>query len=456
MVGLRVYRWVCVLCVGTLLAAPAASRATETSNTAAANAADAAYEAALDAMLADIANPQKSFDFVEAATKVGDLRGAIAALERMLLINPGLANIELELGVLYLRLGNPQLGRYYIAQALRAPNVPVVVRQRAERYLAVASAETRRSFLHGEVSVGYRYDSNANFAPNSGIVSVYDEALHELFPQAVLTQGRSEADSSEVGSAQLNHSYSMGPSGSSWDTNLLVDGMHYQRVSLLDETDIGLDTGPAIVTNDDLQAPFEIRPFASGLNSWLDGYDYTQAYGGGLDFKKLYQSSSWTELRLQALHQNFDNAPDGSLYVSDRTGTYYLAQFNNVWQIGRLQLGINANGGSTSAAQSYQSYAIYGGGVSLRLYFVPFRSLPPASVYARGTIEQMNYRAAQPDIDPYVKQADTLTSAALGSEIPFTRSLSVSVEGGYLSQSSSLPNFRARDTSVKANVNFRF
>ncbi len=53
------------------------------------------YQARLDALLKDVANPERSFDFVEAAVAVGDLRGAAASLERILLIDPQLANIEL-------------------------------------------------------------------------------------------------------------------------------------------------------------------------------------------------------------------------------------------------------------------------------------------------------------------------------------------------------------------------
>jgi len=52
------------------------------------------YQQAFDAMRADLANPERSFEFVQAAIAVGDQRGAIAALERILQINPSLANIQ--------------------------------------------------------------------------------------------------------------------------------------------------------------------------------------------------------------------------------------------------------------------------------------------------------------------------------------------------------------------------
>lgn len=86
-------------------------------------------------MVADLANPERSFEFVQAAVDAGDLRGAIAALERILLINPDLPNIQLELGVLYRRAGAAELGDAYIREALAAEDVPPEVRERAEAIL---------------------------------------------------------------------------------------------------------------------------------------------------------------------------------------------------------------------------------------------------------------------------------------------------------------------------------
>jgi tetratricopeptide (TPR) repeat protein len=178
-------------------------------------AADLRYRHALDAMLADVASPEASFEFVQAATAVGDLRGAVAALERMLLINPNLANIQLELGALYLQLGNPLLGRYHITRALQAPDVPGVVRARAERYLALAGAQAGRSFLHGGLSLGWRHESDANFAPNSNLVSVFDPFLGRAVLGQLGSDAQARADSSLLLAGQLDHSLALGSGAAS-------------------------------------------------------------------------------------------------------------------------------------------------------------------------------------------------------------------------------------------------
>ena len=104
----------------------------------------------------DLGNPELSFEFAEAAVAVGDVRGAIAALERILLINPNLPNIALELGVLYYTVGNNALAAQYLKQVLTAPQVPAPMRQRAQATLAAAEAAVTRHQFHGQLFAGLR------------------------------------------------------------------------------------------------------------------------------------------------------------------------------------------------------------------------------------------------------------------------------------------------------------
>ena len=82
------------------------------------------YDAAFAAMLADPANLDKTFAYAALAAQVDDLEGAISALERMLLIDPNLPRVQLELGVLYYRLGSYGAARSYLQSALQAQNMP--------------------------------------------------------------------------------------------------------------------------------------------------------------------------------------------------------------------------------------------------------------------------------------------------------------------------------------------
>ena len=69
------------------------------------------YEEAFQELFRDPGDLEKTFKFAELAVKVGNYETAISALERMLLVNPNLPRVRLELGVLYFRLGSYQAER---------------------------------------------------------------------------------------------------------------------------------------------------------------------------------------------------------------------------------------------------------------------------------------------------------------------------------------------------------
>ena len=81
------------------------------------------YDAAFQEMLRKPADLDVLFKFATIASQTGDLEGSISALERMLLINPALPRVRLELGVLYYRLGSYEVAHTYLDAALKTPRV---------------------------------------------------------------------------------------------------------------------------------------------------------------------------------------------------------------------------------------------------------------------------------------------------------------------------------------------
>src|SRR6202171_5709579 len=86
------------------------------------------YDAAFQETLNKPADLDVLFRFAGLATQTGALEGAISALDRMLLINPDLPRVRLELGVLYYRLGSYEVARTYLDSALKSPALPAAVR----------------------------------------------------------------------------------------------------------------------------------------------------------------------------------------------------------------------------------------------------------------------------------------------------------------------------------------
>ena len=64
---------------------------------------------------------------------VGDLEGAVAALERMLIIEPDLPQVRMQLGTLYFQLGSLRHGLAYLNAVVAHEEVPEDVKQRRAR-----------------------------------------------------------------------------------------------------------------------------------------------------------------------------------------------------------------------------------------------------------------------------------------------------------------------------------
>lgn len=105
-------------------------------------------------------NPELSFDVSRLAAESGDFTVAIAALERILLLDPSLNNIRLELGVLYLRTGATDLAERNIAQAIQDPSAPPLVVERASEFLEIARRENESSFISGSARLTFGAQSN--------------------------------------------------------------------------------------------------------------------------------------------------------------------------------------------------------------------------------------------------------------------------------------------------------
>jgi hypothetical protein len=408
---------------------------------------DPAYRAALDAMLADLGNPEASFDFARAAVAAGDQRGAIAAFERILRLNPSLANIELELGVLYLRSGNADLGRYHIGKALQANNVPAVVRRRAESYLASAPVEASRHSLRVGASLNARYDSNANAGPTSDVVLLGGTPV-------LIGGGQKTHDTSAEALFSLTHDYALSTGGNAaLESRLLLFSNKYQDLDSLDLTLANLEVGP-LMRFGAATAPAYVRPFVSGGYYLLDGDSYFHSFGGGLELRKFFVTQSVLSLRAQYDDQQFEDQP--TRFVSDRSGGYYQASVSFAQQVGsHVQILGELLGESASTHGNYQSYDRYGGGLSFTWFSTP-GAAGPWSISLSGRVREARYDEPDPQIDPLHRRKDTRVDARLSLDVPLTRNLALSIAGNYADNDSNLPNYKYDNAGASIGLSVQF
>ena len=121
---------------------------------------DEQYDAAFLEMYEDVGNLDKTFRFAELAIAVGDLEGAVAALERMLIIEPDLPQVRMQLGTLYFQLGSYAMALAYLNAVVAHDEVPDDVKQSAQDLITQIDALTSPHRFNGSVVAGVGFPSH--------------------------------------------------------------------------------------------------------------------------------------------------------------------------------------------------------------------------------------------------------------------------------------------------------
>ena len=113
-----------------------------------------------------------AFAYAQISTRMGDLEGAIATYERMLVRVPNTPRLQLELGALYYQLGAYSASRGYFAQVMARSDTPPAVRAKVDGFLRAMDGGKGKTGWTGQLSVGFRHHSNANAGPGGATVNL--------------------------------------------------------------------------------------------------------------------------------------------------------------------------------------------------------------------------------------------------------------------------------------------
>jgi len=215
-----------------------------------------------------------ALEFAKVARLAGDLEGAIGALERVLIFNPDLAVVDLELGLLYRALGSLDAARIHLQHANPALLSPAD-RDLRERTLAELDAALARNKLSGIASTGLRYQTNAN----AGATEATRLAGGAPGTSSSL---RARADIDAFAAVTVVHSYDLGDqAGDTWETRLTLYGTRQFHRHLLNIGLAELDTGPRFRLGG--AADPTVRPYVVGNVFELGGTTYFTSDGGGVN-----------------------------------------------------------------------------------------------------------------------------------------------------------------------------
>ncbi|HJQ58365.1 MAG TPA: tetratricopeptide repeat protein [Vineibacter sp.] len=412
----------------------------------------AAYDAAFKAMMADPGNLQKSFTFAELAIKVGDLEGAVAALERMLIIAPNLPRVRLELGVLYYRLGSFETARKYITEVLALPDVPPPVRERAQTFLAEIDRQIRPHKFAGTILFGFRYQSNANAAPTGGQVRFggFDAQLDRQFT--------AKRDWNSFIIANVQHLWDLGTQhGEAIDTQATVYAARQFKSREVNLFYGSVTTGPRLALLPEQAPQLTIRPYV-GVDYVILGQatEYiAPAVGVGLEKR-------WRDVTVglngEARYRDYHNSASRS--TNDfRTGWDKAVRLTGEWRpTPWLTLGAIVGGGRFDANQRFESYDEWLVGASAQVTFGRPSWAPddPFGLALSAARVWDDYRRPDPAIDPAVTRRDREWRLSATAQIPIADRLAVVVQGARNSRTSSLPNFDYTNYIAMVGLTWRF
>jgi tetratricopeptide (TPR) repeat protein len=269
-------------------------------------------EALFQQMLHDPSNLDVTFAYADAAAKLGDNEGAVSALERMLLFNPDLPRVDLELGVLYFRMGSFDTARSYFDKAAAA-NPPEEVKTRIVEYEAQIAKQQSVAQVSGSIVFGAQYQSDANVAPGSAmIISPITGQLLSLSPQFV-----KQHDVNLFAAGNLLFSYDLGTQ----DHDTLEVGAntyvnHYLSIHHFD-LDFGeVTVGPRLrFPNPGLPwvESATLKPYLIANEVGLGENQYFATYGTGLEATAALPWDIEVKSTFEFRQKYFSNAPDRPL-----------------------------------------------------------------------------------------------------------------------------------------------
>lgn len=379
------------------------------------------YQQALDAVMSDMADPQKSFDFVKVAIALGDLRGAIAALERVLRINPNLANIKLELGILYLRIASPDLAQTYITQALESEDVPELVRLRAERFLERAEAQVAGLKFSGSIFTAGRYETNATAAPSSSRVRLVNPFTGVEDLATLQEEDTEQEDYSAVFGAQGRVVYALDSQmGNEIEANAMYFGSRYLEQTRLNLNIVDINIGPRFFFGEVLNPNLSVRPYAIGTYIAKDGQTFQRDFGLGVNGRYFFSPRLFGEVRSECRNRDFFET-DQSPFNDERDGYLVTAQSTVGWEVrpGTIVL-LRLRGVRNDADEDFESYWEAGVTLSLRQFYpAPFGLTDqPWNSSLTGAIRRTEFDDNDPFLSLTEVQEDDRTEFTFLTNVP--------------------------------------
>lgn len=413
-----------------------ANEADETSFTAI----QARRDVLFDATLNDPTNLDIAFEYAMLSAEVGDYEAAISTLERMLVFAPGLPRVQLELAVLYYRIGATDTAQYYL-DAVSQQDLPPSVRGRVDEFATIIGKQSRPYRFSGTVQAGFQGHSNANLAPNQEAIIIGGLPI-TLGPGA-----SGQSDTNFFALAQLHFTHDLPGQGSLFEVDTTLYTTNYFDINRLDMNLIEVAAGPSFSLGRFGWDKSRLGVYGILGASSLDGHHYSSTYGLGTRFRSQISERVFFDALLEGRSVDYKDGPNYPT-ASLQTGEAYRAQaqFTALVNTNLLTL-FTLEARFVDGERDFKSYTAYAMSARANYYFTGYTggiladNAPWTLSFAAGGLMR-DYDGPDPLIDPMNPQDDNAywLEASLG--IPLEKDFSAYITGQYLGQNS---NYATRD-----------
>ena len=415
--------------------------------------AQSASESAFQELLKDPGNPDKNIIYAKALIDEGDIEGAVAVFERLVLLYPDRAELHLTLGQLYQRIGSDAAAAQAFDAAIAAPTTTPQIKAQAESARGQALARTATSRFSGSIFAGVQYQTNANAGPSSHRISSDGNRIDRP------NDSDPNDDVSGVAGFNLNHTYDFGrQDGMALESRLYGYGQVYGQNTELDTGRLGGQVGLGFAPFAGDGGFFRLQPRVNFEGALTDGEWLEGGGGPGIGGRFTLSDTLAVDLDYDAIYRNYDHV-DSLGSTEDYTGWEQTFGPTLNWLITPGTTFIAGLKGRFSDTK--KDFLDFGGlEASVALYqvynspvdFLPRDWLVGGSV----TYETRWYDAPDDSIDDDVSRHDNLYQFDLVNTIPITESWSWNQQFQYLLDDSNLRNYSYDNFTVATSARWRF
>ena len=320
----------------------------------------------------------------------------------MLLINPDLPRVRLELGVLYFRIGSYAIARTYLTRVADNPDAPPEVAERVQVFLDEIDSRLTRGSLSGSVFFGARYSDNANAGPNSpnvlanGVAAQLDD------------QFTNKADRNYFVSAQLSHSYDLLTQRSEIvESSATLYVSEQDKQKQLDIVFLEAQTGIRGPFLQDIVPGATMKPYILGNMVYLQDSWYQFSVGFGANIVLPLTQRLRTTVNLESKSEHFRNDSE-RLNASQQSGVEASLSADAAYVLSETQqVGLRTSAASQEAKENFNGFREFQiGGSFTQLFAIPALEDGPATLSASVTRSSSHYNQANATVVANRKRRD--------------------------------------------------